>query len=141
MSLLEKGKAVACWGQDETFYIQLKFDPKSAIVVPESDGKLVPVKDDMDVWKLIPPKRNYIEKLVKVAKSNECCRRNISRDDWNYLKALLMTRWKEIKSPMVLKSLAPIAKAFLKGLAGIEIPRIQTHPKADPSRERRSREG
>jgi len=35
LSLLESGKAVGKWAEDGTFYLQLKFDPKSSIVRPE----------------------------------------------------------------------------------------------------------
>ena len=78
---------------------------------------------DVDVWRLIPPKRENIERLVELARENENCRRNVSVEDWMYLEALLKASWDEIRSPAVLERLAPVVKTILKclvekGLAG-----------------------
>ena len=70
----------------------------------------------MDVWELIPPKREHIEKLMQMAKDNENCRRNVSIRDWKYLEVLLQARWDEIRSPAVLERVAPAIKGILKGL-------------------------
>jgi hypothetical protein len=70
----------------------------------------------MDVWELIPPKREHIEKLMELARDNENCRRNISVEDWKYLEALLQAEWDEIRSPAVLERLNPVIKTILKCL-------------------------
>jgi hypothetical protein len=70
----------------------------------------------MDVWELIPPKREHIEKLMELARDNENCRRNVSVEDWKYLEALLQADWDEIRSPAVLERLNPVIKTILKCL-------------------------
>jgi hypothetical protein len=70
----------------------------------------------MDLWELIPPRRENIERLVELAEGNELCRRNVSVEDWKYLEALLQSSWEEIKSPAVLERLAPVIKTILKCL-------------------------
>jgi|GEM_PF-2242556 len=77
----------------------------------------------LDVWELIPPRREHIERLVGLARDDENCRRNVSVEDWQYLEALLQASWEEIRSPTVLERLAPVVKTTLKclvekGLAG-----------------------
>jgi len=70
----------------------------------------------MEVWELIPPKREHIEKLMGLARDNENCRRNVSVEDWKYLEALLQAEWDEIRSPAVLERLNPVIKTILKCL-------------------------
>lgn len=117
LRLLKAGKAEAFWGEGETFYLRLKFDPKSPIILPEGEGQVVHVKEDMDVFKLIPPKKVYIKELVEVAKSNDRCRESVKRENWDYMDALLMGKWVEVEAPNILAKLAPIIKTILKGLA------------------------
>jgi len=120
LKLLKAGKAEAFWGKGETFYLRLKFDPKSPVTLPEGDGQRVHVKDSMGVFKLIPPRKAYIKELVQVAKSSGRCRGSVKPEDWDYLDALLYGRWVEVNDPDILAKLAPIIKAILKGLAEAE---------------------
>ncbi len=115
--LLRSGKAEAFLGAGETFYLRLKFVPKSPIILPEGEGQMVHLKEDLDVFKLIPPRKVYIKELVEVAKSNHRCLISVKPEDWNYLEALLYGRWFELEDPGILARLAPILKAILKGLA------------------------
>jgi len=90
---------------------------------PASVQTEVSAVKDRDVWALIPPKRENIERLVKLARENEDCRRYISMEDWMYIEALLEASWDEIRSPAVFERLEPAVKAILKclvekGLAG-----------------------
>jgi hypothetical protein len=71
----------------------------------------------VDVWELIPPRREYIKRLVELAKNSEVCLGNVSLEDWRYLESLLEARWDEIKSPTVLERLTPIVKTIVKCLA------------------------
>ena len=79
--------------------------------------------NDVDVWELIPPRREHFERLIELARDSEACRRSVSLEDWSYLESLLRDSWDEIRSPAVLERLTPIVKAILKclvegGLAG-----------------------
>jgi len=86
------------------------------VLDPAGMGAGVSAAQNMDVWELIPPRREYIEKLVRLAKENENCRNSVSVEDWKYLETLLQASWDEIRSPSVLERLAPVVKALLRGL-------------------------
>ncbi|MEM3703173.1 MAG: hypothetical protein QXX79_01940 [Candidatus Bathyarchaeia archaeon] len=117
LRLLAAGKALACWDEnEETFYLRLRFNPKSEILVPNGEQAMVSLKNDMEVWRMLPPRRKYVEKLVKVAEARGCLE-SLEPEDKAFLEALLRAKWDEIRSSKVLARAASIVKAILKSLA------------------------
>lgn len=129
LRLLKSGKAVACFGEGETFYLKLRFDPKSPVMLPKSGVQALSLKEDMDVWRLIPPRRRYIEELAEIVESDDRLLKSIRREERAYIDALLKAKWHKIKSPAILKRLAPTVKAVLKCLAEDESSKIEAEAK------------
>jgi hypothetical protein len=116
--LLESGKAFACWGAGETFYLKLIFDPKSSVALPNGGQVKFSVREEMNIWHLIPPKRRYMEKLVEVCEAKKCMD-VLKPEDRNFLKALLSAKWDVIRNRAVLMAVAPIVRMLLKALANV----------------------
>lgn len=127
LGLLEAGKAVVCWGEGETFYLKLRFDPKSLIVLPNGGHLTASVVEDMDVWRFFPPERKYLERLMAVARKSERCVENVGQEDWKYFEALLKASWDRIRSTAVLLRVASIVKGILKGLAETVDAHVEAH--------------
>jgi len=68
------------------------------------------------VWSLIRPKRRWLEKLWKLSFRCGVTRRVLSLDERRYLNALLLARWRSLRSRLVLGILAPIVKKMLNAL-------------------------
>jgi hypothetical protein len=119
LSLLDSGKAVRKWTENGTFYLQLKFDPKSPIVHPETslikDGE---ERDgDRKVWNLVRPDKASLKRLVSAVLKDWDLRKKF-RGDLLYLQAVLKARLEKIRSPLVMKILASKVKKLLKALGG-----------------------
>lgn len=127
LRLLAAGKALACWDEnEETFYLRLSFDPESEILVPEGEQAMVSLKNDMEVWKMFPPRRKYVQKLVEVAEVRGCLE-SLEPDDKTYLEALMGAKWDDIRNYKVLARAASIVKAILKSLAKPKGVRVEDH--------------
>ena len=117
LSLLKSGKAVVKWTEDETFYLQLKFDPKSPIMHPARDvmeNSMKPSDEDRrGIWSVVPPTRNFIEELWRMAQTEESCLKSLSRVDRAFMEVLLRARWRRIEDPMILEAVTPIVKTIL----------------------------
>ena len=133
--LLESGKAVVDWSEDGEFYIKLKFKPQSLIMHPqinkekqrtflkpsstELDDNQVRRDDystieDMNIWKLIPPKRGYLAKFLEIIHDRKYCMEVLNWKEKMYLHVLFKAKWNELRSPKILTILAPIIKKLLK---------------------------
>jgi len=70
----------------------------------------------MRVWDLIPPERDALVRLRSMAFRNRILYKVLTWVQRRYVDALMLARWDRIRSPLVLKILAPIVKKLLKAL-------------------------
>jgi len=62
-------------------------------------------EEETKIWRMIPPEREHLTRLMDYAKSRKCLE-TLSVEDRRYLDALFGAKWDRIKSPIILKRLA-----------------------------------
>jgi len=72
--------------------------------------------ETMGFWDLIPPERDTVVKLWRMALRNKSLCRVLTWSQQRYVDALMLAQWDRIRSPLVLKILAPIVKKLLSAL-------------------------
>jgi len=78
-----------------------------------SGGRL---KDTMDVWKLISPDRNSLNKLKRMSVRNKSWFKVLSWEQRRFIDAAIMVAERRIRSLLVLRLLAPSVMKLLRAV-------------------------
>ena len=113
MKLLKSGKATGRWTRNGTFYIQLKFDPKSPIIHPPANS--LPNLKPKDMKPKVRFDASYLAKIRKEAWRKKVWFKSLSRLERNILD-LASKCVNKPKSPTLIDILAKIVVKIKKAL-------------------------
>jgi len=113
MKLLKSGKTTGRWTRNGTFYIQLKFDPKSPIIRPPANS--LPNLKPKDMKPKVRFDPSYLMKIRKEAMRNKVWFKSLSRLERSIL-ALASKCVDKPKSPTLIDILAKIVVKVKKAL-------------------------